>query len=465
MALAEQGLRWVAITWVNHAGAPLVKVVPLAGFEAAVAVGVGFSPVADAFSADGAIAPGHRLARPDGDLRLRADAAALAPLEPANGWAWAPGERYERSGAPYAGDQRHLCRRQMEQLERARVELRAGFELEWLVASPAADGTPAPAIPGGPYGADRLVEGLDYATALLEALEAAGLPWLQFHPEYGAGQFELSLAPGTPLEAADRLVHARLVIQRVTRRFGWRCCFSPKPSLERVGNGGHLHLSLVRDGVPLLQGGEQEAGLTGTGAGVLAALLAELPALLALACPLAVSYRRLATGSWSAPFQVWGVENREAALRLVPTAADGAPAHLELKVADLAANPYLLLGAVQAVVADGLERPRPLPPPVSGDPSGLPAGAAARLPASLAQASAAFAASDLLREALGEALHGALGDSQAAEVRRAADCSEAELVAASAWWPVVGGDRLKGGQAGAPQPATITRLRPAALAA
>ena len=48
-ALAAQGIRWVAITWVNHAGAPLVKVVPLAGFEAAVAVGVGFSPVSDAF--------------------------------------------------------------------------------------------------------------------------------------------------------------------------------------------------------------------------------------------------------------------------------------------------------------------------------------------------------------------------------------------------------------------------------
>ena len=437
--LAAQGIRWVAITWVNNAGAPLVKVVPLAAFEAAATVGVGFSPVADAFGADGAIPATHRLARPDGDLRLRADRAALAPLEPASGWAWAPGERFGRDGTPYGGDQRHFCRRQMEQLQRAGVELRAGFELEWLVATPAADGTPTPAIPGGPYGADRLVEGLDYATALLEAIEAAGLPWLQFHPEYGAGQFEMALAPGTPLEAADRLVQAKLVIQRLTRRFGWRCSFSPKPCLEQVGNGGHLHLSLERDGAALLQGGGGEAGLTAAGAGVLAAVLAELPALLALACPLAVSYRRLAPGSWSAPFQVWGVENREAALRLVPPAADGAPAHLELKVADLAANPYLLLGAVQAMVADGLARARPLPPPVVGDPAGLAAGTAEPLPASLAEASAAFAASDLLRRALGEELHGSLGDSQAAEVRRAAGCSEAELVAAAAWWPVVGG--------------------------
>jgi glutamine synthetase len=294
-------------------------------------------------------------------------------------------------------------------------------------------------MPGGPYGADRLMEGLDYATALLDGLEAAGIPWLQFHPEYGAGQFELSLAPGTPLEAADRLVHARLVIQRVTRRLGWRCSFSPKPSLERVGNGGHLHLSLQRDGLPLLQGGDGPGGLSAAGGAVLAALLEELPALLALACPLEISYRRLAPGSWSAPFQVWGIENREAALRLIPTAADGAAAHLELKVVDLAANPYLLLAAVQAVALVGLDQARPLPPPVSGDPAHLPAGAAVRLPASLAEASAAFAASALLRQAFGEDLHTSLLDSQAAEVRRCAGLSDVALAAADAWWPLVGG--------------------------
>jgi glutamine synthetase len=438
-ALADQGIRWVAITWVNHAGAPLVKVVPLAAFDGAVAVGVGFSPVSDAFRADGAIDPAHRLARPDGDLRLRADAGALALLEPASGWAWAPGERFERTGEPYAGDQRHRCRLQQEQLQQAGVELQAGFELEWLVASHRPDADPQPALPGGPYGADRLVEGLDYATALLDGLEAAGIPWLQFHPEYGAGQFELSLAPGTALQAADRLVHARLVIQRATRLFGWRCSFSPKPSLERVGNGGHLHLSVQRAGQPLLQGGAGPGGLSDAGAGVVAALLAELPALLALACPLEISYRRLAPGSWSAPFQVWGIENREAALRLIPTAADGAAAHLELKVVDLAANPYLLLAAVQAVALAGLEQARPLPPPVSGDPAQLPAGAALRLPASLAEASAAFAASALLRQAFGDALHASLIDSQAAEVRRCAGLSDAELAAADAWWPLVGG--------------------------
>jgi hypothetical protein len=67
-ALADQGIRWVAITWVNHAGAPLVKVVPLAAFDAAAAVGVGFSPVSDAFRADGAIDPAHIRPAPSAEI-------------------------------------------------------------------------------------------------------------------------------------------------------------------------------------------------------------------------------------------------------------------------------------------------------------------------------------------------------------------------------------------------------------
>jgi glutamine synthetase len=76
---------------------------------------------------------------------------------------------------------------------------------------------------------------------------------------------------------------------------------------------------------------------------------------------------------------------------------------------------------------------------VSGDPAHLPAGAAVRLPARLAEASAAFAASAVLRQAFGEELHASLLDSQAAEVRRCAGLSDAELAAADAWWPLVGG--------------------------
>ena len=71
-----------------------------------------------------------------------------------------------------------------ETLQRTGLSLTAGFELEWVVITPDNDGSPKAVIAGGPYGADRLIEGLDYASALLEALDAA--------PE-GAPSFSVSL--------------------------------------------------------------------------------------------------------------------------------------------------------------------------------------------------------------------------------------------------------------------------------
>jgi glutamine synthetase len=438
--LRQSGLRRLAISWVNHAGATLVKVVPMGALAASGRIGVGFSPVSDAFRSDGVIDPAHGLARPDGDLRLVPDLGAMTALEVSSGWAWAPGNRRHRDGTHYAGDQRSFCQRLQRQLQQSGLTVQAGFEVEWMVGLPAGhDQRLEAAMAGGPYGADRLVEGLDYAAAITEACDSAGLPWLQFHPEYGRGQFELSLAPGNPQEAADRLVLAKLLIQRVSRRFGWHCSFSPKPMAELVGNGGHLHLSVRRHGVPVLEGGSGPGGLTEAGASLLGSLLEHLPALLPLACNHPVSFRRLAPGTWSAPFQAWGIENREAALRLVPAGDDGAAAHLELKVSDLTANPYLLLGAILATVAEGIATTYPLPEPVEGDPARLGSEGPPRLPDCLADASQAFGSSSLLRAALGEPLHASLLASQQAECRRAEGLDDETLLAASRWWPIVGG--------------------------
>ena len=430
--LQGKGIRRLAVTFINHAGATLVKVVPLGRLPEVARDGVGFSPVSDAWTVDGVPDPDHALAVPDGDLRLIPDLKALLPLEAALGWAWAPGDRRDREGHPYGADQRSFCRRQQRTLSGLGIELTAGFEIEWLVAETRAGTVCQPAVAGGPYGADRVVNGFDYLAALTEALDAAELPWLQIHPEYGPGQFELSLAPGNPLQAADRLVAARLLIQRVTHRFGWQVSFSPLPEPAWVGNGGHLHVSLREQGLPLLEGGDGPAGLTPRGAGVLGLLLEELPALLPIACPLVISYRRLGPGRWSAPFQAWGVENREAALRLIPSAGDGAAAHLELKVADLAANPYLLCGALMALVAAGLLGGRPLPDPVVGDPSKLPSQPP-RLPRRLETASACFAGSEILRSAMGPLLHETLLQSQVAECRRAARIDDEQLITSSRW--------------------------------
>ena len=436
--LSHQGVRQIAITWVNHAGESLVKVVPLRQLQHAITNGVGFSPVSDAFRTDGRIEPQHRLTRPDGDLRLKADPDSIAIIDPSTGWAWAAGDRWDRDHGPYAADQRHFCRRMGQQLEEAGLTMTSGFELEWVVLTPDEKGLPQPVIPGGPYGADRLIEGFDYASALLRALEDAELPWIQFHPEYGPSQFELSFSPDTPLRVADCLIRARLLIQRVTRQFNWFCSFSAKPRLDWVGNGGHLHFSVSDGEGPLLQGGTGISGMRKEGEALIAGVLQRLPALIALASPSPVSYLRLRPSSWSAPYQVWGVENREAALRLIPTALDHCAAHLEIKAADPTTNPYLLLGSLQALVIDAVTHPCPLPDPIVGDPAAMDPSPV-RLPSSLAEARTAFSQDNVLKTAMGELLHGSLLDSFAAEIQCVEDLAPEEQVANACWWPLVGG--------------------------
>ena len=438
-ALSAKGVRQIAITWDNNAGESLVKVVPLRRLQLAIDVGVGFSPISDAFRSDGIIDPAHRLTRPDGDLRLKADPKSLAVLEPDKGWAWAAGERWNRSGEPYGADQRHFCRRMGEKLHADGLSLTAGFELEWVVVSPDSDGSPKAVISGGPYGADRLIEGLDYASALLEALDAADVDWIQFHPEYGPSQFELSFAAEAPLHVADQLIRARLVIQRVTHRFGWYSSFSAKPRLDWVGNGGHLHFSVRDDQGPLLQDGPGAYGLRPEGEALIAGMLEQLPALVALASPSPVSYLRLVPSSWSAPFQVWGMENREAAIRLIPTAVDQSAAHLEIKAVDPTANPYLLLGALQAQVLDALRHQRSLPAEQTGDPALVSDHNIARLPASLVEARMALEQDVVLREAMGPLMHGSFLDSLAAEIHRMEHFSAEQQVGERCWWPIVGG--------------------------
>ena len=439
-ALVARGVRQIAITWDNHAGESLVKVVPLRHWQHAVDIGVGFSPISDAFRSDGIIDPAHRLTRPDGDLRLKADPSSLAMLDPDQGWAWAAGERWNRNSCDaYEADQRHFCRRMGDTLHREGLSLTAGFELEWVVITPDQDGSAKAVIAGGPYGADRLIEGLDYASALLEALDAADVDWLQFHPEYGPSQFELSFGAQAPLQAADQLIRARLVIQRVTRRFGWYSSFSAKPRLDWVGNGGHLHFSVRDVQGPLLQDGPGPYGLRPEGQALIAGVLEQLPGLVALASPSPVSYLRLVPSSWSAPFQVWGMENREAAVRLIPTTVDQSPAHLEIKAVDPTANPYLLLGALQAQVLDALRHQRSLPAEQSGDPALVKDRTIDRLPSSLVEARTALEHDEVLRQTMGPLLHGSLLDSLAAEIRNAETKTAEQQANERCWWPIVGG--------------------------
>lgn len=131
--LEAEGVRNVALTWVDNAGVARVKTVPAQRLPEAAARGVGMSPVFDVFTSDDAITESDHLGGPDGDLRLFPALDRLTALAGQPGWAWAPADRYDQLGAPHPACQRQFARRMTERAAEAGLELRMGFETEWIV--------------------------------------------------------------------------------------------------------------------------------------------------------------------------------------------------------------------------------------------------------------------------------------------------------------------------------------------
>lgn len=495
--LAVRGVVCVACTFVDNSGITRVKGVPVGRLDAAAVWGVGMSPVFDAFLPDDAILGDTAAGSPVGDLRLHPDLDRLTLLAAQPGWAWAPADRRDQDGQPHPQDGRELVRRQMARLATRGIEVALAFEVEWTVATADADPDEfVPAARGPAYGMTRVTELADYLRDVVAALTDQGLVVEQIHPEYAAGQFEVSVAPQDPLAAADTCVLVKETIRGISTRHGLRASFAPQLVAGGVGNGGHIHLSLWANDSPwradpddlddlgnqrgshdasgprrhgdpgavagagvgsarwdavsvglaeggwvnLMGAGSGPAGLTAAGEAFAAGILGRLPALMALGAPSVASYLRLVPSRWAGVYACWGRENREAALRMVPgpAAAGGRSANLEVKCFDLAANPYLVVAALLAAGQDGLLAGARLPAAVDVDPARLEAAerdrrGIRRLPTTLSAALAAFEADEVLRAACGPRLHDTVVALRHAEIRRFAAAAPEEVVAATRW--------------------------------
>src|SRR5262249_40410448 len=150
-----------------------------------------------------------------------------------------------------------------------------------------------PAYTSPAYGLAALAELSTYVCELAQDLAESGVHIGQIHPEYAPGQLEISLPPGDPVASADLNVFARQAIRSASVRHGWRASFSPVVMPQQVGNGGHLHFSVMSESRNLFAHGEGPHGMTEVGESFLAGVLAELPALMAIGAPSVASYLRL----------------------------------------------------------------------------------------------------------------------------------------------------------------------------
>src|SRR5215510_8375188 len=229
------------------------------------------------------------------------------------------------------------------------------------------------------------------------------------------GQQEMSVRHAGALRAADNHVLYRETVRGIAFRRGMWASLAPKPIADQAGNGCHLHLSLRemgpdgQPGEPVFYDAADRYRLSETGYHFIGGLLAHLPALTALTCGSVNSYRRLAPQMWSSAYTVYGMDNREAAVRICSPMRDdpAGSVNLELKPSDSSANPYLAIGACIHAGLDGIRRKLDPGEAVNVDPATLTdaeraAVGAHRLPASLAEALDALQADDLLMESLGD---------------------------------------------------------------
>jgi glutamine synthetase len=436
--LAEADVVGITVVWADNNGIPRSRTVPIAGLADAAERGVGMSPLFAVFDSRDGISFAHSgLSNASGDIRLMPVIEQITPLVGQPGFAWAPGRQLGPDGEPYPYDQRSRLEAQVARAAAAGLSVRAGFELEFFVSR--AGDEPAPASQGPAYGPSALLQVDEFAAAVLRDLAANGVPVGQFHAEYGLSQLEVSLGPADPVTAADRQLLARQTIHAAARAHGLRVSFAPVVTLDGVGNGLHLHVSVSRGGDNLLAvQGDARPG--GDGAQFLGGLLRDLPAIAAVSAPSVPSLLRRRPGYFAGAYQFWGVENREAPLRYVPSSPfiGTDRANVELKASDASGNPYLALAVVLAAGLAGIEDNAELPPSIQEDPGtwtdeqrterGL-----AALPVTPEGQERALLASKRIGDALGEPLFGAFTAVRRADAAWAADRSPEEVIAAHRW--------------------------------
>jgi len=419
-ACDDAGVDLVRFLYVDHGGVVRGKATSRARLAERLQTGIGLVLAMQAMNMLDEPAPVAGLG-PVGEVRLVPDPDSFVTLPYAPGAAAMTADMVRLDGQPWEACPRAFLKRAVAELAAEGYTLVAAFEPEFTLGR---------RVPGeGPDDPDRLepvdqslcfsTTGFgaahDYAIELVRALQAQGMVVEQYYPELGHGQQELSVSHAPALRAADNMVCYRETARGVAWRQGLWASLAPKPIADQAGNGAHLHHSLwehSRVGQPgernLLHDAGDRRGLSELAYHWIGGLLAHLPGLVALTCGSVNSYRRLAPQSWSSAFTCWGMDNREAAVR-VPSRMWGleeASANLELKPSDATGNPYLALGAVILAGLDGIRNRLDPGRPVEVDPATLSRTtrkrrAINRLPASLGEALDALEADELLMEALG----------------------------------------------------------------
>ncbi|KAJ8608761.1 hypothetical protein CTAYLR_007800 [Chrysophaeum taylorii] len=394
------GLKFYQFSFVDLFGQQRSKLVPVARADEIAASGAGFAGFACYL----------RLAPTDGDVLAKPDPSTLTVLPWNREVGWISCD-LEWRGAELDHGPRNVLRRVLGTLrDKYGLSMKCGVECEFFLVdgvggvSDRLDSSPKPC-----YDAHALMRRYAVVRELVLGMEALGWGPYQADHEDANGQFEVNWDYADALATADRVAFFKYMTRSVAEKHGLRATFMPKPFADLTGSGCHCHVSLhAPDDKNVCAGEDRPHGLSKIAANFLGGILDAAPALAAVANPTVNSYRRIhastttSGATWSPDAVCWGGNNRTVLVR-VPEAP-----RLELRLADMAANPYLWPAALLAAGLNGLDLGSD-----PGDPADCnmydatcPRAAAVRsrvpkLPSSLRPALANFSATPAFRDYLG----------------------------------------------------------------
>jgi glutamine synthetase len=436
--IRELDLRTVRLTVVDQHGMPRSKSLSPDVAIAAMSNGLDFSGAiysldtgnqvfVAAFAAGGGFGIEEFTGFPD--VVLVPDPATFRVLPWADRTGWLLCDVYFSSGRPMPLDGRGVMRRMLGELGSAGYDYLAGIEVEFyivrldsdLVTFENAGFTPAPPeVSVFERGYQYLSEvRLDSVAGTLEAirdgLAAVGLAPRSMEDEWGPGQMEFSFSPIGGLAAADAVVLFRSAVKQMCQRRGLLATFMCRPGLPNFfSSGWHLHQSLIsrEDGRNVFASPDET--MSETGRQFVAGLLEHSMPMTVFATPTVNGYKRFRPYSFAPDRVCWAVENRGALVRVQGAPGD-ANSHIEMRMGEPAANPYLYMAANIAAGLDGVRRKLDPPPPVEADPY---AAEAPMLPTSLHAGVGALVEDDFFRHAFGDAVVDYLIQMKRAELAR-----------------------------------------------
>lgn len=376
------------------------KAFPVADWGRREARGVGWTPTNVQITCFDLIAEtpygalGDLLLVPDPDTRVEVDFADGGTPEN-----FVLGDIVTLDGAPWECCTRGILKKALDRLETvAGLRLKAAFEHEFHIKA-------QHYALGEAYTLNGYRAQAPFGETLMAALRAAGLEPDTLMKEYGAGQYEVTVGPSIGVRAADEAVILREVTRATAGRFDQAASFTPIRDPAGVGNGVHIHMSLIDwDGTPRSYDPNGLNGLSEVAGAFAAGVLKYLDAFIALTAPSAISYERLTPHRWSAPFNNLGLRDREAALRICPVTGRHPDAvadqfNFEFRAGDAAASPYLALAAIVHAGVQGIEEGLATPEATEEDLSLLAAAELqrrgyVRVPETLSQALDRFSESE-----------------------------------------------------------------------